>query len=144
MYLSTCLFATSLNLGAMIKNYYLYKCLKYLTHKYHQGSLEETHIPPSLHDMSTVRVTNLPKDVSLDGIVELFTAFGPILNYTQHNAHIDIQFQEIQDAQASIDNMTGFQYFDRYLHVSKVSEHNPLDTLESRKAIWDQDHEMNV
>ncbi len=76
-------------------------------------------------------------------IHSLFLSFGNILSITSQKNYIDIQFQEISDAQAALDNMTGFKLFDSYLQVSKISEYNPLDSLEEKKPIWEQNHVLN-
>jgi len=39
--------------------------------------------------------------------------------------------------------MKGYQLQDRYLQVTKINEYNPLDSLEDKKPIWEQNHEFN-
>lgn len=73
--------------------------------------------------MSTVRVSNIPADAAtLDAVHELFLSFGNILQLSPHGSYIDVQFQDITDAQAALDNMTGFELFGKHLQISKVTD----------------------
>lgn len=81
---------------------------------------------------------NLPKEATDETIHSLFLSFGNILNLQRTQNYIDIQFQDIEDSAAAIENMKGFKLFDTYLQVSKIAEFNPTDNLEEKKPIWDQ------
>jgi hypothetical protein len=95
--------------------------------------------------MSTVRVSNIPSNKeTLDTVHQLFLSFGNILNITQHSSHIDVQFQDMGDAQSAIDNMSGFELFRKFIQVSKAKEISSVDTLEEKKPVWEQDSEFNV
>jgi RNA recognition motif-containing protein len=95
--------------------------------------------------MSTVRVSNIPSNKeTMDTVHQLFLSFGNILNITQHSSYIDVQFQDIGDAQSAIDNMSGFELFGKFIQVSKAKEISSVDTLEEKKPVWEQVSEFNV
>jgi RNA recognition motif-containing protein len=81
---------------------------------------------------------NLPKEANEDIIHSLCLSFGNILNVKKGNNYIDIQFQEIEDSTAAVENLKGFKLYDMYLQVSKIGEFNPLDSLEEKRPIWEQ------
>lgn len=90
--------------------------------------------------MSTVRVSNLPSAPdTLDTVHQLFLSFGNILNVTNHSSYIDIQFQDLGDVQPAIDNMSGFELFGKFIHVSKAKEKSVDDASHGKGPVWDQE-----
>ncbi|CEP22880.1 unnamed protein product [Cyberlindnera jadinii] len=93
---------------------------------------------------STVRVSNLPAQPNtVETVQQLFESFGNILQLTQHSSsssYIDVQFQDIGDAQEAVNNMEGFELFGKYLHVSKIKENDDSNAVQhDKKPVWEQE-----
>lgn len=93
---------------------------------------------------STVRVSNLPAQPNtVETVQQLFESFGNILQLTQHSSsssYIDVQFQDIGDAQEAVNNMEGFELFGKYLHVSKIKESDDSNAVQhDKKPVWEQE-----
>lgn len=92
----------------------------------------------------------MPHDV----IHSLFLPFGPIVSLTlplatdspaQNKGYAEVHYEDARDAAAALDNMDGFELFDRPLRVKPSAITAPhasgaisVDTIDTKKSIWNQ------
>lgn len=75
----------------------------------------------------------------------LFLPFGPIIDIllpidnkakNTSRGFADVQFENIGDAEAAIDNMEGAEVYGKVLRVRRSTKEGPK--LDQKKAVWEQ------